>query len=300
MLPYKSFSNHLKRLFGEVVWRISIDAGGTCPNRDGTKGKSGCIFCNNDAFRAGDSSLSIKEQINLGKKRLMPGGKRSFIAYFQSFTNTYGDVSLWQKRYFDAISEDGIVGIAIGTRADCINDEMLDLLSYLNNLTYLLVEIGLQSANDRTLKRINRGHSVRDFIECTEKLKEKRIRVGTHIILGLPDEGMDDFLRTADLIANLKLDAVKIHNLQIFRNTPIEKEYMEGKIKLLSEDEYVNGVIAVLERIPLETVVMRLAGEGKKELALAPEWSFNKALVLKRIRDEMKIRNTWQGKKYLP
>jgi radical SAM protein (TIGR01212 family) len=295
-MRYLSFSSHLKQVFGRKVIRIPVDAGFTCPNRDGKKGTGGCIYCNNLAFtgKTADRNLPVEEQV----KRAIKDRDGLFLVYFQPYTNTYSSPSFLERIFTDVLKIKNVVGIAIGTRPDCIDDDVLKVIEKLNRLTYLWVEVGLQSASDKTLELINRGHTVKDFIECVEKLKRIGVKTCAHIIIGLPGENREDFLRTGALLSELRVEGVKFHNIQVLKDTKLEEIYKKGAFKPIELEEYVRTVVDILEVLPESTVIHRLAGEADPKWLVAPDWAFSKWKILSEIRKELERRDTWQGKKF--
>lgn len=295
-MRYLSFSSHLKEKFGGAVKRVPVDAGFTCPNRDGKKGIGGCIYCNNLAFvgKSARRELPVEEQV----KNAIKNRNGLFIVYFQPYTNTYSSPSFLEKVFTDVLKIKNVVGIAIGTRPDCIDEEVLKVIEKLKEMTYLWVEIGLQSASDRTLECINRGHSVTDFVQSAERLKKIGVNTCAHIIIGLPGENRDDFLRTGTLLSELQIDGVKFHNIQILKETKLEEMYKEGLFKPIGMEEYVKAVVDILELLPERTVIHRLAGEADPKYLVGPDWAFSKWKVIKAIQNELKKRDTWQGKRF--
>lgn len=288
----------LKRQFGKKTVKLPLDVGMGCPNRDGTKGCGGCIFCSDarsGEFTAG-SSLSIPEQINATKKLYSKWPDAYYIPYFQAGSNTYAPTEQLRKWFDEALSLPDAVGLDISTRPDCINEEIADLLAEYNQKTYLTVELGLQSAKDETLGHINRGHTFDDFLAGYKLLADRKIRVCIHIIDGLPGETKEDMLNTVREIAKLEPYAVKIHLLHIIKGTPLEAEYTDGKIKVLEYSEYIDIVCDQIELLPPETVIARLTGDGDRRTLIAPLWSLNKRSVLNGIDKELARRDSWQGK----
>ncbi|MCX7765307.1 MAG: TIGR01212 family radical SAM protein [Candidatus Sumerlaeia bacterium] len=302
-LRYNSFSRHLREKFGCRVHRVAVDAGFTCPVRNGTKGKEGCLYCDEAGARAAycEPQLSIREQVQQGIAMMRHRFKaEKFIVYFQPYTNTYAPVDKLREVYDSALNVDeNIIGLAIGTRPDCVSDEVLDLLALYNTKYYLWLEYGLQSASNETLKRINRGHSVEDFVNAVQRTHQRGIRVCAHVILGLPEEKREEMLASADLINQLKIEGVKIHSLYISRGAPLAKLYQEGKIKLLTLEEYIQVVCDYLEYLSPEVLIHRLVGEARIGDLIAPLWCGNKTRVLNLINAELTKRNSFQGRKFL-
>jgi radical SAM protein (TIGR01212 family) len=295
---YNSFSRHLKSHFGCRVHRISLDAGFTCPTRDGTKASEGCAYCDEEGSRAKycEPQLPLNEQLKRAKVRLARRFKaEKFIAYFQPYTNTYAPVEHLRRVYVEALADPDVVGLAIGTRPDCVPTDVLDLLDDLNSQTYLWVEYGLQSAKNEILKAINRRHTVEDFVLAVEETKERSIRVCAHVILGLPNETREDMLASAKLLNELEIDGVKIHSLYISRNAPLAVPYQQGKFAVMELAEYVKLVCDYLERLRPEALIHRLVGEAPREKLIAPQWCLRKNEVLNEINRELQRRDTRQG-----
>lgn len=294
-------NDFLKEKFNEKIYKVSLDGGFTCPNRDGKVSKGGCIFCSENG--SGDFAATklksiheqIEEQIDLVSKKYK-GDK--YIAYFQNFTNTYAEVSYLRKIYQEALSHEKIVGLAIATRPDCLGDDVLELLAELNKKTFLWVELGLQTVNDDVAKYFNRAYETEIYKEASEKLNRLNIKFVTHIIIGLPKEEEDDYLKTTIFAQNCGTWGIKLHLMYVVKNTPLEKLYLNGDLKVNTKEEYVEKVINILENISPEIVVHRLTGDGDRETLVAPLWSIKKIDVLNSIHKELKRRNTYQGKLY--
>ena len=294
-------NDFLKEKFNEKIYKVSLDGGFTCPNRDGKVSKGGCIFCSENgsgdftATKLKSIHAQIEEQIDLVSKKYK-GDK--YIAYFQNFTNTYAEVSYLRKIYEEALSHEKIVGLAIATRPDCLEDDVLELLAELNKKTFLWVELGLQTLNDDVAKYFNRAYETEIYKEASEKLNRLNIKFVTHIIIGLPKEEEDDYLKTAIFAQNCGTWGIKLHLMYVVKNTPLEKLYLNGGLKVNTKEEYVEKVVNVLENISSEIVVHRLTGDGDRETLVAPLWSIKKIDVLNSIHKELKRRNTYQGKLY--
>ena len=294
-------NDFLKEKFNEKIYKVSLDGGFTCPNRDGKVSRGGCIFCSENgsgdftATKLKSIHAQIEEQIDLVSKKYK-GDK--YIAYFQNFTNTYAEVSYLRKIYEEALSHEKIVGLAIATRPDCLEDDVLELLAELNKKTFLWVELGLQTLNDDVAKYFNRAYETEIYKEASEKLNRLNIKFVTHIIIGLPKEENDDYLKTAIFAQNCGTWGIKLHLMYVVKNTPLEKLYLNGALKVNTEEEYVEKVVNVLENISSEIVVHRLTGDGDRETLVAPLWSIKKIDVLNSIHKELKRRNTYQGKLY--
>lgn len=295
--PYHSFGSYLRRRYDHRVWKVTLDAGMTCPNRDGRLGTGGCAYCNREGHGIEvQAPLPLREQIALGMERLRD--KRNadrFIAYFQAGTNTYAPLDSLRAT-FDVIREfDGIVALAVGTRPDCLGEPVLDLLESYAADYEVWLEIGMQTAHDSTLERINRGHNLDSFLDAWKRALGRPLKCALHLIFGLPGEGRAEMLETVKLVAGLQADGIKIHPLQVLRGTPMEKLYRDGEIKLLEREEYVSIVCDALEMLPPETVVQRLTAEAPPDILVAPEWCRDKKDLLNAIDDEMARRGTRQG-----
>ncbi len=297
---YNQFSAYLKNKFGAKVYKITLDAGFSCPNRDGTISTGGCIFCDDGGSfsQAHSNLLSIEEQVNIGAKTLHDRFKaEKFMSYFQAYTNTYKPVNELEKIYKSALNHPDVVGLSIGTRPDCVEDDKLNLISDIAQDYYTWVEYGLQSIHNKTLKRINRGHDFDCFLKAYERTKEKGINVCTHVIFGLW-ETRDEILGTAQKLAELKVDGVKIHMLCALKDTKLAKLYENKEIDFMSEEEYVNLVCDFLEILPQTTTIHRLAGNGLKKNLIAPRWLGAKLDCLNKIDRELLKRNSYQGSKH--
>ncbi|MDN5294188.1 MAG: uncharacterized protein PWQ91_880 [Eubacteriales bacterium] len=298
---YHSFNYHLQKTFGTKVFKVSLDAGFTCPNRDGTVGTGGCIFCSprGSGDCAGPRELPLAEQFNLGRERISRKWPRAkYIAYFQAFTNTYAPVEVLREKYESVLHLPGVVGVSVGTRPDCLPPPVLDLLEEMHHRTYFWVELGLQTIHDRTAVLINRGYPYEVFLQAIAELKKRGLRTCVHIILGLPGESREDMLATGRELARLRPEGVKIHLLHLIEGTPLVKWYEEGRLRLLEMDEYVNLVVDILEMLPPETIIHRLTGDSPWDKLVGPLWSRKKFEILNAIERELEARNSWQGKKY--
>ncbi len=296
---YVHFTDHLRQTFGCSVYKVSIDAGFTCPNRDGSVTVGGCIYCNNTSFSPGNRRLSVTEQLERGKQFLRRRyGAQKFLAYFQAYTNTYGGVQQLKVLYDEALASDDIVGLSIGTRPDCVPDEVLDLLADYASRTYLWLELGLESGHDQTLALLNRGHTVAAFDDAVRRAQCRHLCLCAHIILGLPGESPDAMRATVRHLADLGLDAVKLHHLHVVRHTVLEKMYQRGEVPLLSLDAYAELVVDCLELLPPEMIIMRLMGDAPRSMLVAPTWSQHKQEALRRIDEELERRDSYQGKSH--
>jgi len=298
---YNDLNSHLRSLFGCRVQKITVDAGLSCPNRDGTVSTGGCIFCNDRGSGTGAHSrgLTITDQLIQGKKFLGRRYKaKKFLVYFQSFSNTYAPVGKLQKMYDEALAVEDVVGLSIGTRPDCVDLPVLDLLQEYAGRRLIWVEYGLQSASDKTLKLINRGHDVRSFEDAVKATSNRGIKICAHVILGLPGETRKDILHTAETISALGVDGVKLHLLYVVKGTPLEALYRQGNYRCLDQQEYVDLICDFLERIPPQMVIQRLTGDPHPEELVAPQWSRLKTDTLREINATLEKRNSWQGKLY--
>ena len=298
---YNQFSEHLKLKFGAKVYKITLDAGFSCPNRDGTISTEGCIFCDDGGSfsQAHSNRLSIEEQVNTGAETLKKRFRaQKFMSYFQAFSNTYKPAKELEKIYTASLCRDDIVGISIGTRPDCIDEEKLNLISSFTTDYYTWIEYGLQSVHDKTLKKINRGHDYKCFLDAYTKTKEKGINVCLHVILNL-FETHDEMMETAKTISKLEPDGVKIHMLCALENTKLAELYKNGEIDFMTEDEYVSAVCDFLEYLPPKTTIHRLAGNGLRTELVAPRWIGRKLDTLNRIDREFLRRNSCQGVKFI-
>lgn len=295
---YYQFSEYLKRKFGTKVYKITLDAGFSCPNRDGTISSGGCIFCDDGGSfsRAHSSNLSVKEQVFTGVETLSSRFKaKKFMAYFQAYSNTYKPVEELQVIYNSALCRKDVIGISIGTRPDCIDEKKLDLIASYKDEYETWIEYGLQSMHDRTLKLINRGHNFETFLKAYNETKKRGINVCVHVILGLPEETKEDMIQTVKTLADIGVDGVKFHCLCVFPNTKLYNMYENGEITLLEEDEYINIACDCLELLPSHTTIHRLGGNGLQAIKIAPKWLNKKFEILNRIDDEFERRNSFQG-----
>lgn len=299
---YNTFNRHLRETFGEKVFKVSLDAGFTCPNRDGTKGWGGCIYCSSRGSGdfAGIVSHSIEEQFDEVKERMCKKWpKAKYLAYFQAYTNTYAPVSKLRKIYEEALKQEDVVGLSIATRPDCLPEEVLDYLEELHRRTYLWVELGLQSIHDRTMEWVRRGHTYEEFLEGVTVLYERGVNICVHVILGFPGETHEDMMATARAVAALPVRGIKLHLLHVLKGTPLAKQYEKEPFALPTLEEYVSQVIDILEVLPPEMIIHRLTGDGAPDDLIAPLWSRKKWEVLNAIDQELVDRDTWQGKYYV-
>jgi len=301
-LRYFGYSFYLRQVFGFRVQRVSVDAGFTCPNVDGTVAIGGCTFCDNRSFSPSRRlpKQDILDQIDDGISRISRRYKcKHFMAYFQPATNTYAPVDVLRPLYFNAISHPDVIALAIGTRQDCVPDEVLDLLEEIGGEIPLTVEYGLQTIHQKSLDWMNRGDSHESFLDAMERSLGRGFEICGHIMLGLPGESHEDMMATAREVADSGLDAVKIHNLYAVEDTPLATQVRSGEVKLMERDEYVSTLIDFLELLPPTMVVERISGEAPGSYFLGPEWCLDKPAVLRAVQEEMERRDTWQGKKYV-
>lgn len=297
--PYRDLNTYFKSLFGCRVHKVTVDAGLSCPNRDGTLSAGGCIYCNARGSGTGalQKGLSISQQIERAKDRIARRFKTNkLLAYFQSFTNTYAPVERLQAMYDEALAVENVVGMAVGTRPDCVDSNKLDLLESYARDHLVWIEYGLQSAHDRTLARINRGHNVACFEKAVAATRGRNIQICAHVILGLPGESREDMLATADSIAAMGLDGIKLHLLYVVRGTVMEALYNGGAYRCLEQREYAELVCDFIERLPESTIIQRLTGDPHPRELIAPDWSLQKKETLDLIHTLFREKNTWQGK----
>lgn len=298
-MKYISLSDHLKNKYGTKVYKISLQSGCSCPNRDGTVSTGGCTFCSEGG--SGDFAaplLPVKEQIRLAKMRVeskMPKSleakDRKYIAYFQSFSNTYGNPEKLRKLYLEAIEDESIVGLSIGTRPDCLGEEILDMLQEINNIKPVWIELGLQTINEKTAEHINRGYKLEVFEKAYRDLKKRNIEVIVHVILGLPGEEKEDMLNTVRYLADLTpaLDGIKLQLLHVLKGTKLAEEYGREHFKIFSMEEYTDLVVECIKLLPETTVIHRMTGDGPRELLIEPLWSLDKKRVLNMLQKKMKL-----------
>lgn len=300
---YNDLSGFLIRHFSCKVQKISINAGFTCPNRDGSVGYGGCTYCNNQTFNPAycHTEKSVSQQLEEGKKffaRKYPEMK--YLAYFQAYTNTYGELEALKRKYEEALTVPDILGIVIGTRPDCMPDALLDYLEELNRRTFLIVEYGIESTDNETLKRINRGHTFEVAVEAICKTAERGILVGGHIILGLPGEEKEKMKEQAELLSGLPLTTLKLHQLQLIKGTRMAREYEEKQdgFQLFTVDEYIDLVIDYVEHLRPDIVLERFISQSPRELLIAPDWGLKNHEFTDKVKKRMRERNAWQGKYY--
>jgi radical SAM protein (TIGR01212 family) len=297
---YFAFSQFLRERFGTRVYRVTVDGGFTCPNVDGTVAVGGCVYCDNRSFSPNRRlpRTPIRDQLRRGvtilEKRY---GADRFLAYFQAATNTYAPVERLRRLYDEALEHPQVVGLAIGTRPDCVPEPVLELIQGYARDRYVCLELGLQTIHDRSLDWMNRGHHYDAFDDAVQRCQGRGLDLCAHVILGLPGESKADMLATADALAALPVDAVKIHNLHVVRNTPMEGMYRNGTVRMMERDEYVGVVCDFLERLPPQMVIQRLNGDAPPDYLVAPQWCLDKPRLLRAIHAELERRDSWQGKK---
>ena len=296
---YNSYSQWIRKQFPYRVQKISIDAGFTCPNRDGKVGRGGCIFCDNNTFNPAycDRKKTITQQLEEGKQffsRKYPDMKN--LAYFQAYSNTYDTLDVLKRKYEEALAVEDVVGLVIGTRPDCMPDDVLDYLEVLNKQTFLIVEYGIESANDETLQRINRGHSFETARQSVERTTGRGILTGAHVILGLPGEDATESIRQAALISSLKLNLLKIHQLQIIRGTYLAEIYEKKPFHFYSVDEYIKLIASYLQYLRKEIIVERFVSQSPPEMVIAPHWGMKNYEFTNLLVNYMKKEGVWQGK----
>lgn len=285
-MKYYSFNEYLKNTFNQKIYKISLNAGFTCPNRDGKIDTRGCIFCSKGGSGdfAENPNLSITEQIEQGKKRVEKKIKNGrYIAYFQAFTNTYAPIETLREKYFEAVNHKDIVALSIATRPDCLPDDVIALLDEINKIKPVFVELGLQTINEKTSEYIRRGYPLSVYDEAVEKLKKINVNIVTHIILGLPNETKEDMMNSVKYVCNSRTDGIKLQLLHVLKGTDLANDYNAGKFKTLEFDEYLDIIKTCVEVIPDNIVIHRLTGDGAKKDLIAPLWSADKKRVLNSI-----------------
>ena len=295
---YYQFSEYLKERFGCKVYKVTIDAGFTCPNRDGHVGWGGCTYCNNKGFSANTrrEPEPIREQVEQGMAFMRKRYKaEKFIAYFQAYTNTYAAVETLRAHYDEALAFEDIVALSIGTRPDCVPEPVLDLIAGYQATHEVWVEYGLQSIHDRTLQRVNRGHDYATFLDALARTRRRGLKICVHVILGLPGESHDDMMATARAVGKMDIDSLKIHLMHVLKDTPLEKDFLEGRFNALEFDEYISLVCDFLEYIPSRISIQRLTADGPRSILLAPKWANEKRRTLTAIDAELERRNSHQG-----
>ncbi|NFH69237.1 TIGR01212 family radical SAM protein [Clostridium botulinum] len=298
---YHSLNYFLREKFGEKVFKISLDGGFSCPNRDGKVNKGGCVFCSarGSGDYAGSRNFSITNQFNNVKTMMANKWKSGkYIAYFQAYTNTYAPVDELRQKYEEAINQEGVVALSIATRPDCLEDDVLDLIEELSKKLYVWVELGLQTINDDVAKKINRGYDLKVFDDAMTRLKERNIDVVVHSILGLPGESQDDMLKTIDYIAHSGAQGIKLHLLHLMKDTKMVELYESGELQFLSQEDYIKLICKAVSMLPKEMVVHRLTGDAPRDLLIGPIWSLKKWEVLNAIDKTLEDNDIYQGKNF--
>jgi radical SAM protein (TIGR01212 family) len=302
---FNAYADYFRKQFGTRIQKLSVDAGFSCPNRDGTKGTGGCTYCLNRAFNPSYclSSKSITQQINEGIEFHRRRYRRAdgYLAYFQAYSNTYAPVDTLDTLYREALGSDGVIGLIIGTRPDCVDEKVLDLLSELSKSHYISIEYGIESCYDGTLERINRGHTFNDSRKALEMTYKKGLNTGAHFIFGLPGESTDNMLKEAEIISSLPLKTVKFHQLQIIKGTPMEEEFRLNpeEFVMFSLEEYISFIIRFIEKLNPELIIERFTSEVPPEYLLSAPWSNKRSdQILKLIERRLEELDTWQGRLY--
>lgn len=298
-MRYRKLSDYLKERYGERVQRIVIHGGFSCPNRDGTKSRGGCIYC--DATGSGFTTLMrlpIREQVMEIKKKYEKRGIKKFIAYFQSFSNTYAPVEVLRERYEEALVDDSIIQLSVSTRPDLVSERVLDLFEEFKKRVDVSVELGLQTANYRTLKKINRGHTLAEFVDAAVRVKRRGIELVVHVILNLPWDDMEDVVETAKILSALDVDGVKLHSLYVVERTKLAEMYKKGEIKICSLEEYIDRAITFLEYLSPNVVIHRLVADPPRKGTIFGNWGKSKIEIINMIEEELERRDTYQGKKF--
>ena len=296
---YYTWNRHLRDEFGMKIFKVALDAGFDCPNRDGTVAFGGCTFCSaaGSGDFAGDRVDSIVDQFEERKNKMHQKWKDAkYMAYFQAYTNTHAPLPVLKEKFEAALAVDGVMGLSIATRPDCLPDHVVEYLAELNQRTYLWVELGLQTVHEQTANLINRAHDFSCYLEGVQKLRKHGIRVCTHIINGLPLEDNKMMLETVREVAKLDVQGIKIHLLHLLKGTPMIKQYEKGLVEFMDKDDYIGLVVDQLELLPPEMVIHRITGDGPINLMIGPMWSVNKWDVLNGIDAELERRESWQGK----
>lgn len=304
---FNAYSEYIRKVFGARVQKLSLDAGFSCPNRDGTISTGGCTFCDNDAFNPSycQPEKSIAQQLTEGiefhKKRYRRSSK--YLAYFQAFSSTHAPLSQLKTLYEEALAMPDVIGLVIGTRPDCVNPDKLDYLAHLAEIYYIIVEYGIESCNNNTLQTVNRGHTFEQAVRALEESRKRGLKTGAHFIIGLPGESRDQILDQATTVAQLPVDNIKFHQLQILKNTALEKEYLRNpdKFHLFSIEEYVDFMITYIELLPPQMVIERFTAEAPPRYRIAPYWgNLRTDQILAMIEKKLEENDSWQGKRFGP
>ncbi len=295
---FNRYSDYIKKLYGERIQKITVDAGFTCPNRDGSKGTGGCIYCNNRSFAPGHGiPMTVKEQVLFHMTKVAQRyNVDKYLVYFQAYSNTYDTLERLRNLYEEALSVPGVIGLSIGTRADCVDQAKLDYLGELSKRYDITVEYGLESISNETLKLINRGHSYEEFCQAVEESHKRGIKTCAHVILGFPWEDKSLWIETAKELSRLKITFLKLHQLHIVKGTELARRYEEKPFKLFTQAEYLDMVIEFLEHLSPEMVIQRVVGEAHAQTLLAPNWNVRTHDFLEALEAEMKKRETYQGR----
>lgn len=301
-IRYNSFGPYLKKRFGAVVYKVNVDAGFTCPNRDGTLGVTGCIYCNNDSFRPSGckTEIPVEEQIRNGIRYLSMRYKaKKFLVYFQPYTNTYAPVAKLERLYREALSAPSVIGLAIGTRPDCVDGDKIEMLRELARDHFILIEYGLQSIYDKSLDYVLRGHDYRTFLDAIHLTKQKGIHIGAHIIAGLPTETREEMLAAADELSALPIGFLKIHQLQVVKDTPLAEEYGRRPFYTFGYEEYLDFLVDFIERLSPHIVLQRLFAMAPDDILIAPKWEKTRQQIIRDINDRFTQRDVLQGSRRL-
>ncbi|MBE0654036.1 MAG: TIGR01212 family radical SAM protein [Bacteroidales bacterium] len=301
---WNSYTEYIRQLFGGRAQKLTIDAGFTCPNRDGSKGRGGCTYCNNDAFNPSYCvpEKSIRQQINEGIEfhRVRYRKATIYLAYFQAYSNTYAPTEVLREKYEEALENPLVKGLVIGTRPDCLDSAILDYLSELNERTYLTVELGIESCYDKTLEIIHRGHDFQTTLQAYEKCRERGIRAGGHLIIGLPGEGREEILHEAEILSGIPVNQLKFHQLQIVKGTRMADDFQKHPEEYMDYDlmDYLHLMSEFLEKLNPGIVVERIAGETVPAYNLRPSWGLRYDEIVRKFEEVMELRDSWQGKYY--
>ncbi|HYO25539.1 MAG TPA: TIGR01212 family radical SAM protein [Lacipirellulaceae bacterium] len=301
-LRYYSYNHYLRQSFGGRVQKVSLDAGFTCPNVDGLVAKGGCTFCDNRSFspsrRLPRAGILGQIDQSIARMRRRYEGCTQFLAYFQPATNTYAPVARLRPLYLEALAHPQVVGLAIGTRSDCVPDDVLELLTEIARGTYLAVEYGMQTMHDRSLQWMNRGHDHASFLDAVQRSRGRGFQICAHVMLGLPGETHEDMMATARELARVRIDAVKVHNLYCVKNTRLAEQVAAGEVILMERDEYVRTVVDFIELLPPTVVIERVTGDAPPDYFVGPAWCLDKPAAKRAIDAEFERRETWQGKRF--
>ncbi len=298
---YNDYSSFIKKRFSERVQKISLDTGFTCPNRDGTKGVGGCTYCNNNSFNPDYCKpyKSITQQLDEGIEIFSKKYKtQRYLAYFQAYTNTYADINLVKQLYNEALKHPKVIGLVIGTRPDCINEELIDFLSDLSKEYYISLEFGVESTLDRTLESVNRCHTFQETVDAYELAKNRGLHLGAHLIIGLPGESKDDILNHAIEISKLPINSLKLHHLQVVKHTIMAKQYKENpdKFSLFSVEEYIDLITDFVALLRADIIIERFISQSPQHLLIAPKWNLKNFEMVAKIDKKLTEKNLWQGK----